>query len=309
MPDRTDAVRAAVAEQAPGFGFEFVPVRVESAFDPSWWAEIVGAGDDESGVTRGIGVDISSEGEACSPVTLSTHTHRRLPNAFKTDLPLLPLPSSFTSTSTSTSTPRARLQRYLAALPTPTAARASLSALVRSVLLHTAARLRCTHLALGTPLTALSVSLLSYVGHGAGAHLPEAFGEVWDGRGPRAEAAEEARQGEEEEEQGEQREKGEKGGPRGGRPPRVNVRVVRPLQDIGAKECAAYVRWRHLPIVPAPTHALPEFGGKATISGLATDFVVGLERDYPSTVSAIVRTCAKLKSKEEGEGRCVLCER
>lgn len=272
-------------------------MRVESAFDPSWWAEVVGAGDDESGATRGIGVDISSEGEACSLITLSTHTHRRLRNAFKTDLPLLPLPSS--STSTSTSTPKSRLQRYLAALPTPTAARASLSALVRSVLLHTAARLRCTHLALGTPLTALSVSLLSYVGHGAGAHLPEAFGEVWDG--PRA--VEEARQGEEEEEQR------EKGGPRGGKPPRVNIRVVRPLQDIGAKECAAYVRWRHLPIVPAPAHAQPEFGGKATISGLATDFVVGLERDYPSTVSAIVRTCAKLKSKEEGEGRCVLCER
>lgn len=38
-------------------------------------------------------------------------------------------------------------------------------------------------------------------------------------------------------------------------------------------------------------------------------FIVGLERDYPSTASTIVRTCAKLAPKEGNSSICVLCER
>jgi hypothetical protein len=39
------------------------------------------------------------------------------------------------------------------------------------------------------------------------------------------------------------------------------------------------------------------------------DFIIGLERDYPSTVSTVARTCAKLAPKEGIGGICVLCER
>ena len=39
------------------------------------------------------------------------------------------------------------------------------------------------------------------------------------------------------------------------------------------------------------------------------DFIAGLERDYPSTVSAIARTMAKLVPKGQVEGLCALCER
>jgi cytoplasmic tRNA 2-thiolation protein 2 len=40
------------------------------------------------------------------------------------------------------------------------------------------------------------------------------------------------------------------------------------------------------------------------------DFIVALERDYPSTVNAIARTCGKLVPKgESAESRCVLCQR
>lgn len=39
------------------------------------------------------------------------------------------------------------------------------------------------------------------------------------------------------------------------------------------------------------------------------DFIVGLERDYPSTVSTIARTCAKVKPKDEAQDVCALCER
>lgn len=38
------------------------------------------------------------------------------------------------------------------------------------------------------------------------------------------------------------------------------------------------------------------------------DFIFGLERDYPSTVNAIVRTCDKLVPNTVGE-KCVLCAR
>ena len=36
---------------------------------------------------------------------------------------------------------------------------------------------------------------------------------------------------------------------------------------------------------------------------------MGLERDYPATVSTIARTCAKLTPKEGSNGVCLLCER
>ena len=40
-----------------------------------------------------------------------------------------------------------------------------------------------------------------------------------------------------------------------------------------------------------------------------TDFVYGLERDYPSTVSTIARTCGKLTVKDLATSNCVLCSR
>jgi hypothetical protein len=42
-----------------------------------------------------------------------------------------------------------------------------------------------------------------------------------------------------------------------------------------------------------------------------SDFIIGLERDYPSTVSTIARTCGKLAPKPQSDiaQRCFLCER
>jgi len=39
------------------------------------------------------------------------------------------------------------------------------------------------------------------------------------------------------------------------------------------------------------------------------EFIMGLEKDYPSTVSTITRTCAKLVSKDEPAGTCSICQR
>lgn len=149
---------------------------------------------------------------------------------------------------------RQRLHAYLDALPTETAAHGALSSLVHGVLLHTAARLRCTHVALGTTLTALSMSLLTSVSYGAGAHVPEALSEDWV---PPPNALIDASQASSD----------------GSRSKKAKIRVVRPLQDIGAKECAAYVRWRNLPVVPL--HPSSDFAGKATIGGLTSGKLEG----------------------------------
>ena len=39
-----------------------------------------------------------------------------------------------------------------------------------------------------------------------------------------------------------------------------------------------------------------------------TEFVIGLEKDYPSTVSTIAKTAGKLAPKGESGERCILCE-
>jgi len=97
------------------------------------------------------------------------------------------------------------------------------------------------------------------------------------------------------------------------------VKIVRPLREVSNKECAAYVRWRSLPVIGNVRMLLGPANIKESIGGLTKaihstvlitllsnqtiEFIFGLERDYPSTVNAIVRTCDKLVSN------CVLCER
>jgi cytoplasmic tRNA 2-thiolation protein 2 len=100
------------------------------------------------------------------------------------------------------------------------------------------------------------------------------------------------------------------------------VRVVRPLRDMGMKECAAWAWWNGLEVVGKDNIA----GARQGIGGLTKgtylrtdspetdserllDFIVGLERDYPSTVSTIARTCAKLAPKEAATEPCAMCER
>ena len=101
------------------------------------------------------------------------------------------------------------------------------------------------------------------------------------------------------------------------------IRVIRPLRDIGMKECAIWAWWSGLTVVGRERSS----AGKQSIGALTkgessllskfalptnslfADFIAGLERDYPSTVSTIARTCAKLAPKKGTNGICVLCER
>ncbi|GLB40393.1 putative plays a central role in 2-thiolation of mcm(5)S(2)U at tRNA wobble positions of tRNA(Lys), tRNA(Glu) and tRNA(Gln) [Lyophyllum shimeji] len=177
-------------------------------------------------------------------------------------------------------TPTSRLQRYISSLPTLTAIPTAVQTLTRLLLLHTALSLGSSHLLLGTSLTSLSISLISSISQGGGFVVREEAQEEWISRLPVTRRIE----------------NGHADGA---------IRIIRPLRDIGMKECAMWAWWHGLQVVGR--EKVP--GGKQGIGSLTKEFIVGLERDYPSTVSTIARTCAKLAPKKGVGGVCLLCER
>ncbi|KAJ7285019.1 hypothetical protein C8J57DRAFT_1290168 [Mycena rebaudengoi] len=233
--DRTDEVRAAVEQFRH---FDFMPIRIEDAFDELWWKKVIGG----HAPLAHLSVDLTNEDLLISPAA----------------------PSS----------PAASLSAYIASLPTQTAIPSAIQTLVRLLLLHAAWATQSSHLLLGTSLTSLSISLISSIAQGGGFVVREEAQEEWQ--------------------------------------PAVHVgtgrtvRLNRPLRDIGMKECAVWAWWRGLAVVGKEGF----LGGKHGIGALTKDFIVGLERDYPSTVSAIARTCGKLAPKnDDTAGICTLCER
>ncbi|KAF9003984.1 hypothetical protein BDQ17DRAFT_1279401 [Cyathus striatus] len=234
MNDRTEDIRQ-VAKQYES-KLDFIPLRIEDAFDEKWWNSI-------GGRSTHLGMDSTAE-----------------------DLFLTSLSSPLTPTES--------LRKFISSLPTQTAVLAAINTLVRLLLLHTASAQQCSHLLLGTSLTTLSIALISGIAQGGGFSVREEAQEEW------------MRESE-----------GEKG--------QMSVRVVRPLREVGIKECMIWAWWNGLKVVGRERY----LGGRQGIGALTRDFIMGLERDYPSTVSTIARTCAKLAPKEDSERRCILCER
>lgn len=117
----------------------------------------------------------------------------------------------------------AALRAHLLALPTPTANLSTLFTLTRLLLLYTAYSIGASHLVLGTSLTSLSISLISSIAQGGGFVVPQTIQEEWVP--PFVERI-----------PGDSSWKGE-------------VRLVRPLRDVGMKECQAWVWWHQLPVV------------------------------------------------------------
>ncbi|KIJ51559.1 hypothetical protein M422DRAFT_26963 [Sphaerobolus stellatus SS14] len=182
----------------------------------------------------------------------------------------LPISPPLPSTPTP---PLTLLKTYLAALPTPTSHQSTLTTLIRILLLRLARSLSCSHLLLGSTLTSLSVNLIDAVASGGGFTIGLEKGEEWDsgvGDG--------------------------------------TVKLVRPLREVSMKECAAYLHWKGLEVVGNERAVKERVNVKGSIGSLTKDFIYGLERDYPSTVSAIVRTCNKLVSNSTGE-KCAFCQR
>ncbi|KAH0585186.1 hypothetical protein H2248_008440 [Termitomyces sp. 'cryptogamus'] len=176
--------------------------------------------------------------------------------------------------------PVQQLQKYIFSLPTQTAILSTVQTLTRILLLHTASAIGSSHLLLGTSLTSLSISLISSISQGGGFVVREEGKEEWVP--PRSVT--------------QMKTNGHENG---------NIRVVRPLQDIGMKECAMWAWWHGLNVVGREKFP----GGKQSIGQLTKDFIVGLERDYPSTVSTIARTCSKLAPKHGTDGICLFCQR
>ncbi|KAI9440065.1 hypothetical protein H4582DRAFT_2216897 [Lactarius indigo] len=232
--DRTEQIRETVARYE---GFEFIPMRMQDAFDRGWWERVSG-------------------GAAPS---------------------LTDIPCAFDLAGRDAGSVAA-LRAHLLALPTPTATLSTLFTLTRLLLLYTAHSIGASHLVLGTSLTSLSISLISSIAQGGGFVVPQTIQEEWTP--PFVERV-----------PGDSSWKGE-------------VRLVRPLRDVGMKECQAWVWWRQLPVVGKQRIPIP----KQTIGHLTKEFIIGLERDYPSTVSTIAKTAGKLAPKGESGERCILCE-
>lgn len=186
--DTTEEIREAVSRYPM---FEFVPLRLEDAFDPAWWARITGS------------ATLPADLRIISP---------------ELDLSL---PSSSSPSSSPTTNPLATLRTYLTSLPTTTALYTSLTHLTRLLLLHTARSLSASHLLLGTNLTGLSVNLIDGIAVGGGFVVREEAGEVWQ---PNADGKGQGRDGGE-------------------------IRVVRPLRELGMKECAVWAWWEGVGVV------------------------------------------------------------
>lgn len=128
--------------------------------------------------------------------------------------------------------PLAALRNYLSSLPTSTAVHTSIQTLTRMLLLYTALHTESSHMIVGTSLTSLAVSLISGVAQGSGFNVREEMLEEWspDHRVTNVPEL----------------------WPEDGKKDKKlkrTVRIVRPLRDIGMKECAAWAWWSCVPIV------------------------------------------------------------
>ncbi|KAK2530158.1 Ctu2 [Columba guinea] len=89
-----------------------------------------------------------------------------------------------------------------------------------------------------------------------------------------------------------------------------DVLVVRPMRDYTAKEIAFYNHFFRVPTVIAPPLRTKR-REKPSIHRLIERFLLGLQEDYPATISTVYRTGEKLspapaKASSESE-RCLLC--
>jgi len=130
--------------------------------------------------------------------------------------------------------PHESVQTYFRSLPTQTAVHSSIQTLIRVLLLHIAQSTGSSHVLLGTSLTSLAISLISGISQGGGYNVREEAQEDWI---PPSTAT------------------GETG---------KAIRLVRPLRDVGVKECGTYAWWRGLRVLGKEKWP----GGRQSISGL-----------------------------------------
>lgn len=245
-------------------------MRVQDAFDRSWWERVSGGA---ASSLAEMPVDLGDKGSSNW--------------FFEGAIQIIDV-------CLSDSEPTAALKAHLRALPTPTATLSTLSTLTRLLLLYTAYSIGASHLVLGTSLTSLSISLISSISQGGGFVVPQTIQEEWTPPFVKRTPGATSWNGE--------------------------VRLIRPLRDVNMKECNAWVWWHRLSVVGK--QSIPISGrtignltkGRLIVAPVmsrpddSADFIIGLEKDYPSTVSTIAKTVGKLAPKGESGMRCILCE-
>ncbi|SAM09220.1 hypothetical protein [Absidia glauca] len=90
-----------------------------------------------------------------------------------------------------------------------------------------------------------------------------------------------------------------------------DVVILRPMKDMLAKEMGMYNRLHGIDHdVTAPFNWGTYMPPKSSIERLTEDFIVGLDRDFPSTVSTISRTASKLTphSNIDYSKSCAICQ-
>lgn len=163
MRDSTADIRAIVESYNV---FEFVPLKLEDAFDPSWWDRV-------GGVPLEFDLGFKSRGDNAQEGTFHSNISTRPSSISSADLLLCDIPSS------TFSTPLDRLRAYLLAMPTQTALLSSVQTLIRLLLLYSARSTQSSHLLLGTSLTSLSINLISGIAQGGGFSVREEVDEEW----------------------------------------------------------------------------------------------------------------------------------
>ncbi|KAF0460340.1 cytoplasmic tRNA 2-thiolation protein 2 [Gigaspora margarita] len=142
--------------------------------------------------------------------------------------------------------------------------------LKQCLLINTARKNGCTKLLLGDCSTRLSIKIISFTSKGRGFSLPLDIS--------------------------------------GLNPWFGDVTILRPMKDTLSKEIGIYNKFQgfETTIIKSLTTMMPP---KASIDRLTEEFVVKLERDFPSTVSTISRTAAKLTPSEliDSDNHCVIC--
>jgi len=93
----------------------------------------------------------------------------------------------------------------------------------------------------------------------------------------------------------------------GFRDTRDDVTILRPLRDVSGKELAIYTQMHRIRFHPAPNVST---GQEAlfSIRKLTEEFLVGLQADFPATLSTVFRTGDKLQvDPDSDEEACILC--
>ena len=149
---------------------------------------------------------------------------------------------AFRISDSSSTTPLELLQTYFRSLPTMTAVHSSIQTLIRVLLLHVAQSTNSSHVLLGTSLTSLAISLISGISQGGGYNVRDEAQEDWTPPPTSNDRKERA------------------------------IRLVRPLRDVGAKECGTYAWWRGLKIIGKEKWP----GGRQSIGGLTKGTLAGV---------------------------------